>query len=126
LQILHVIVLVPPHRAPRNLQSLFDGIVDRFVGDNDISPLAKRWDDTRYRRERLRVDDAGARAEECSNVRLNLHVDVLCAVESRGATGPHAVGAEGLNGALFEVLIRDEVVVVVGREVRDGSAIGEL
>jgi hypothetical protein len=53
-------------------------------------------------------------------------VNVLRTVEAGGTTRPYAVGAEGLDGLLFESLVCDEVIEVVGREVRDGAAIGEL
>jgi hypothetical protein len=53
-------------------------------------------------------------------------VHILGAVEAGGTTGPDAVGAEGLDGFLLERVIGEEVVEVVGREVRYGAAVGEL
>lgn len=50
---------------------------------------------------------------------------VLRAVEARGTTGSNAIGAEGRDGAFFEVFVGDEVVVVVGGEVGNGAAVGE-
>jgi hypothetical protein len=74
----------------------------------------------------LRIDDAGWYAQMRSNVLLCLHVYILCAVESRRTAGADAVGAEGLNGFLFESLVRNEVVEIERGEVCDGAAVGEL
>lgn len=74
----------------------------------------------------MRVDDAGWHAQVRSNVLLRLHVYILCAVKSGRTAGANAVGTEGLNGFLFESLIRDEIVEVERGEVRDGAAVGEL
>ena len=62
----------------------------------------------------------------CSNIRLRLHVYVLRAVEARRTTRADAICAERLDGLLLESLVCDEVVEVVGREVRDGAAVGEF
>jgi len=53
-------------------------------------------------------------------------VYILCAVESGRTAGADAVGAESLDGFLFESLVRDEVVEIEGGEVRDGAAVREL
>jgi len=53
-------------------------------------------------------------------------VNILCAVETRGATGADTVCAQGLNGLVFEDIVGEEVVEVVRGKVRDGAAIGEL
>ena len=37
LQILHIIVFVPSNRAPRYLNALSNGIVDRSVRDDDVA-----------------------------------------------------------------------------------------
>lgn len=74
----------------------------------------------------MRVDDAGWYAQVRSNVLLCLHVYILCAVEPGRTAGADAIGAEGLNGFLFESLVRDEVVEIERGEVRNGAAVGEL
>ncbi len=51
---------------------------------------------------------------------------ILGAVESRWRAGANTVGAEDLNGAFLEVRVRAESVEIVGCEVCDGAAIGEL
>jgi hypothetical protein len=51
-------------------------------------------------------------------------VHVLGAIESRRSTGADAICSEGLDGLLFERLVGDEVVEVVGREVCDDLAAG--
>lgn len=51
---------------------------------------------------------------------------VLRAVEAGRPAGSNAVGAEGLDGALFEVLVGDEIVEIVRGEIRDCSAIDQF
>lgn len=126
LKILRVIVFVPSHGRPTDLESFADGIIDRLVGDDDVAPLAECWDHTADRAKRLRVDDAGRSAQESGDISFDLHVYILGAVEARGSTWPHAVSAQRLNRAFFEHLIGDEVVEVVRGEVGDGAAIGQF
>jgi hypothetical protein len=59
-------------------------------------------------------------------VRLRLHVYILGAVEAGRAAWADAVSAQSLDGFLLESLICDKVVVVVGGEIHDRTAIGEL
>ena len=126
LQIRHIIMLVPSHRAPTNLNALPDGKVDRLVRNNDIAPLAEARNDAGDGREGLRVDDAGRHAEVGRDVRLRLLVHVLGAVETWRAAGADAICAEGLDSLFFEDLGGEEVVEVVGCQVRHGAAVGEL
>jgi len=53
-------------------------------------------------------------------------VNILCAIETRRATGPDTVCAQGLNGLVFEDIVGEEVVEVVRGKVCDSAAIGEL
>ena len=41
LQILQIIVFVPPNRAPRYLNSLSNGIISRSVRDDDVASFRK-------------------------------------------------------------------------------------
>jgi hypothetical protein len=59
-------------------------------------------------------------------VGLGLHVYILGAVEAGRTTGTNAVCAEGLDSLLLERFVRNEVVVVVRGEIRDGAAVGQL
>lgn len=126
LQILHIIVFEPPDSTATDLNALARSEVERLVRYDNISSLAETGNHTAYSREGLRVDDAGGDTEVCSDVGFGLHVNVLCAVETRGATGADTVGAQGLNGLVFEDIVGEEVVEVVRGKVRDGAAIGEL
>jgi hypothetical protein len=62
----------------------------------------------------------------CCYVGLRLHVYILCAIETGRTTGTNTVCSESLDGLLLECLVCDEVVKVVGCEVRDSAAVGEL
>jgi hypothetical protein len=126
LQVFHIIVLVPPNRAPANLHTLPDREVDSLIRNNDVATLREGRNDARYGRERLRVYDACGNAEVCSNIRLRLHMYVLRAVEARRTTRADAICAESLDGFLFQSLVCDKVIEVVGGEVRDGAAVGEF
>jgi hypothetical protein len=119
-------VLVPPHRAPADLDALPDCIVDGLVRDNDVATLREGRDDARDGGEGLRVDDARGNTQVCGDVGLGLNVDILCAIETRRAAGTDAVCAERLDSLLLERLVAIEVVEVVRGEVRDGAAVGEL
>ena len=101
-------------------------MVDGAVGDNDIAPFGKRRDDARDGGEGLRVHDAGRLAEEGGDVGFGLDVHVLRAVEAGRTAGADAVGPQGLDGFFLEGVVRDEVVEVVGGEVRDGAVVAEF
>ena len=62
LKALHVIVIVPPNRAARDLETLLNGEVDTSIRDDHISTFAEGRDDGTDRRKRLRVEDGGLRA----------------------------------------------------------------
>ena len=119
-------MLIPAHRTPRNLDPLPDRVVDRAVRNNHVPPFGKGRDDARDGGEGLRVHDAGRLAEEGGDVGFGFDVHVLRAVEAGGAAGADAVGAQGLDGLFFDGVVRDEVVEVVGGEVRDGAVVGEF
>ena len=119
-------MLVPPDRTPGDLNPLPDRIIHRLVRHNDIAPLTKRRNHTRDCRERLRIHDTSRRPEESRDVRFGLHMHVLSAVEAGRTARTNAVGPQRLNGFFFEGFVADEVVEVVGREICDGAAVGEL
>lgn len=119
-------MLVPPYCASADLHALPDGIVDCLVRYDDVAALAERGDDAGDGGEGLCVDDTRGYTKMCCDVRLGLHVYVLRAVEAGRATRADPICAEGLDGLLFECLVCDEVVVVVGCEIRDGAAVGEF
>lgn len=119
-------MLIPPNGAPRNLHPLPDGIVDRLVRYNDIPSLGERRDYTGYCRERLRIDDARRGAQECRNVSLDLHMHVLGAIKPGRAAWPNPISPHGLNRPFFQILVGDEIVEIVGGEIRHGSSIGQL
>lgn len=60
------------------------------------------------------------------DVRFGSNMNVLGTVEAWRPAGTYAVRAEGLDGFLFQSLIGDEIVEVVGGKVCDGAAVGEL
>ncbi|KAL7356314.1 hypothetical protein ACKS0A_06311 [Histoplasma ohiense] len=119
-------MLIPAHRAPRDLYALPNRIINTFIHNNDITTLRERRDNTRYRGERLRINNTGRHAEGGCNVCLSTYVHVLSPVETRWPAGADAVCAESLDGFLLEVLIRDKVVEVGGGEVDHGAAVGEF
>ena len=57
------------------------------------------------------------------NICLSLNVYILGAVEARRSAGAYAVGTQRLYSLFFQRLIPNEVVEVIGGEVRDGTAI---
>ncbi len=126
LHVLQVIVFIPSDRTSRYLNAFADGVVDRFVGDDDVPALGKRRDHAGNGGESLSVDDARGHAQMGRNRGLGFHVYILSAVEARRTARPDAVGAQRLDGLLFQRLIRHQVVKVVGCEVRDRAPGGEL
>ena len=60
----------------------------------------------------------------CCYVSLGLNVYVLGSVKSRGAAGANTIVSEDLNSFLFESLVRDKIVEVVGGEIGHSAAIG--
>lgn len=126
LEILHVVMGIPPDHAARDLHAFSQGIVTAFVGDDDISALGECWNHARRRGKRLGVQDTGRDAEEGGDICFGLHVDILRAVEARRATRADTMSAQGFDGAALEILVGDEVVVIVGCEIGDGVAAGEL
>ena len=119
-------MLVPAHRAARDLDPLADGVVGPLVGHDDVSSLGKGRDHAGDGAEGLGVDDAGGDAQVVRHVGFAAHVHILRAVEARRAAGADAVGAQGLDGFFFEAFVGDEVVVVVRGEVGDRSTVGEF
>jgi hypothetical protein len=119
-------MLIIPDCAPANLQSLPDSIIDRAIRNNDISSLAERRDNTRDGGESLRINNTILRAKARSNVRLGLHMNILRAVELRRATRSNAICPESLDSLLLDLLIANEVIEIIGREIRHSPAIREL
>ncbi len=126
LEVGQVVVIVPLDVAARALQTLADGVVDGLVGYNDVATLAKGRDYARDGREGLRVDNGTLGSEKGGDVGLELYVDVLGAVELRRSARADAVGPEGLDRLLLDLLVAVEVVEVIGCEVRDRTPVGEL
>jgi hypothetical protein len=126
LQILHVVMLIVPDRAPANLQSLPNSIIDRAIRNNDIPSLAKAGNHTRDSGESLRIHDTLLRPKTRGNVRLRLHMNILRAVELRRATRSHAIRPERLDSLLLDLLITNKIVEIVGREIRHHLAVREL
>lgn len=124
LQILHVIVLIPSHRTARDLNTLPDGIIHTFVGNNDVPAFRKGRNYTRDGRECLSVDYAGRSTQKGSDIRLGLHMNVLGAVETRRTARPNAIVSEGLNRLLLERLVGVEIIEVVRGKINDCAAIG--
>lgn len=57
---------------------------------------------------------------------FGLDVHILGAVETGGGARAYAVGAEYLDGFFFERFVSDEIVKIVGGEVRDRAAVREF
>jgi hypothetical protein len=119
-------MFIVPDRAPANLQSLPDSIIDRAIRNNDISSLAKRWNNTRDSGKSLRIHNALLCTKVRSNVRFRLHMNILRAVELRWSTRSNTIRPESLDSFLLNLLIANEVVEIVGREIRHGPAVREL
>ena len=71
----------------------------------------------------MSIQDARLGSQVSGNIGFGLHVDVLCSVKLRRSTGADAVGAQGIDGFLFNLLVGIEVVYIVRGQVRDGSAV---
>lgn len=119
-------MFIPSDRASRDLNALPNRIVDCFICNDDIASLAEAGNNARNRAEGLGIDDARRNAQVCGDIRLGLYVNILSTVEAGRATGANTIGAQGSDGFLLESLRGEEVVKVVGGEVRDCAAVGEL
>lgn len=119
-------MIVPPDRAPRGFEALAYRVVHHLVGNNDVATLAEAWDYARDGREGVGVHDGALGAEKRGDVGLGLHVNVLRAVELRGAAGAHAIGAQGLDSLFFYRFAGVEVVEVVRCEIGHSPAVREL
>ena len=126
LHVFQVIVLVPPHGAPRDLNALPCSIIQCPVGHYDVASFTEGRNHAADGGKSLCVDDASWSAEMSRDVCFCFDMYILGAIETWGRTGPHTVCSEDLNGLLFESLIRDQVVEVVRREVRHRAAIRKL
>jgi len=126
LQILEIIVLIPADDTAGNLDAPANSIADTLIGNDNVSTLRERRDNTRDGRKGLRVHDASRGAKERCHVFLGLHMDILSTVESSRAAGANAVSPEGLDSRLLEKLIGVEVVKIERAEIRDGTPISEL
>lgn len=104
---------IPLDGTPRQLDALADGIIGCAVSNNDIPPLAKRWNDTGNGGKALSIEDACLGAQVGRNIGFGLHVDVLCSVKLRRPAGADAVGTKSIDGFLFDLLVGIEVVDVV-------------
>ena len=119
-------MLIIPDRAPTNLQTLPNSIIDRAIRNNNIASLTESRNNTGNCREGLRINNTTFRAKARRDVRLRLHVYILSAIELRRSARSNTVCSKSLNGLFFNLLVADEVVEVVGGEVRYGPAVGEF
>jgi hypothetical protein len=119
-------MLIISNGASTNLQALPDSEIDGPISNNNITSLAERRNDTRNRRKSLSIYNASLCTQTRSNIRLSFHVYILRAVELRRTTRSHAIGSQSLNSLLFNLLVANEVIEIVGCEVSDGSAVREL
>ena len=60
----------------------------------------------------------------CCYVSLGLNMYILGSVKPRGAAGANTIVSEDLDSFLFEGLVCDEIVEVIGGEIGDSTAIG--
>ena len=112
LKIFHIIMLIPPNHAARDLNTLPNGEANALIRDDDISTLRKCRDDTGNSRERLCVDDTSGGSKIRRDIRLGFHMHILSTVKSSWATRADTVVAEGLDGLFLQRLVRIEVVEV--------------
>lgn len=73
---LQVVVVVPPNGAARDLESLLDGKIDTTVRNDNVTALAESRDHRANGSERLGIDNRRLRAQEVSNVLLQLDVHI--------------------------------------------------
>lgn len=126
LHILQIIMFIPSHRTSRDLNPFADGVVDGFVGDDNVPPLGKGRDDAGNGRVRLRVDNACGHSQMRRNHGLGFHMYILRAIEAGRTARADAVGPQCLDRLLLEDVVGHQIVKVVGRQVRHGSPGGEL
>lgn len=101
-------------------------MVNALIHNYDITTLGKCRNNTRDRRKGLRIDDTSRSTEECSNVSFSTHMHILGSVESGRSTRTDSISSNGLNGFLLQSVIRNEVVEVIRRKVRNSSSVHEL
>ena len=119
-------MLIPVNSASGDLNPLADCIVHRSICNYDITPLTESWDDTADCREGLSIYNARWRTEVGRDIGFGLDVYILSAVEARRGARAYAVGTQDLYSLFFEGFVCDEVVKIVGGEVGDRTAVGEL
>lgn len=81
LEALEIIVVIPPDRGTRNLNTLLDSKVDRTIRDNDVSSLAESGNNRADGRESLRVKDRCLRPQKFRNIAFQVKVYVCLASE---------------------------------------------
>lgn len=74
----------------------------------------------------MRVNDASFSAQVGGNICLGLYVDVLGAIKLGRTARPDAIRAQSLDGLFFDLLVRIEVVEIVGCKVRNCATVCEL
>lgn len=126
LQILHIIVLIPTNDTARDLNTFPDSEADTLIGNNDISTLRERRNNTGNGRKRLRVHDTSRGTKERRHIRLSLHMNILVTVESSGATGTDTVVPKGLDSRFLKSFVGVEIVKVVRSKIRNSTSIGKL
>ena len=60
----------------------------------------------------------------CCYVSLGLNMYVLGSIKPRGAAGANTIVSEDLDSFLFESLVRNKIVEVIGSEIGDSAPIG--
>ena len=123
LQILRIVMFVPPNRAPRYLNTLSNSIIDRSIRNDNVASLRKCRYDTRDGGECLSIDYACRSSQVCCYICFGLDMYILCAVKPRGAAGTNPVGAKNLDSFLFQSFVTNKIVEIVRSEVCDCAAI---
>ena len=119
-------MFVPPNRAPRYLNTLSNSIIDRSIRNDDVASLRKCRNDARDGGKCLSIDNACGSSQVCCYICFGLDMYILCAIKPRGAAGTNSVGAKDLDSFLFQRLITNEIVEIVGSEVCDCAAIRQF
>lgn len=81
LEALEIIVVIPPNRRTRYLDTLLDGKVYRAIRDNDITSLAESRNNRGYSRESLGVKDGCLRSQKFRDITFQVKVHVYLACE---------------------------------------------
>lgn len=81
LETLEIVVVIPPNRRTRYLDTLLDGKVYRAIRDYDISSLAESRNNGGDGRESLRVKNGRLRSQKFRNITFQVKVCIYLACE---------------------------------------------